>query len=81
MIFTIGKKEWYDQWIVEQGPLFKKRGKDDEYSGGSAFLCIGKAIKNCPPGYAIYILDTNIDNLYEVNGNLHIIESCRICLI
>ena len=78
MIFTIGKTEWYNQWSKEQGENFKKRGKDEYYTGGSAFLCFGKAIASCPKGYSVYRLDTDIENLYQLGGDYYIKQGCRI---
>lgn len=78
MLFTIGKTEWYEQWLKEQGDSFRKRGKDESYVGGSAYICLGQAIKNCRPGYSVYVLDTTIENLYQIGSNYYILENCRI---
>ena len=81
-IYTIGYMEWYNQWMIEQGNDFKKKGYDTDYKGGSAFICLGQALNRLKaidkPGYGLYVLDTTIDNLYQVDGNYHIVESCRI---
>lgn len=81
-IYTIGFAEWYDQWMIDQGDDFKKKGRDQNYKGGSAFICFGQARNYLKaidkPGYKLYKLDTTIDNLYQIGGNYHIVDHCRI---
>ena len=77
MIYTIGKTEWYEEWI-ETIPNFRKRGRDDDYVGGSAYLCLGKAKAACQEGYSVYALDTDLENIYYLDGNYHIINGCGI---
>ena len=80
MLYTIGNTKSYNQYFDDYGPDFKKKGRDDNYSGGSVFLTLDEAkhaIKNTPE-YSVWGLDTTIENVYENNGNLFIIDSCRI---
>lgn len=81
-IYTFGFTEWYDKWAIEQGPDFKKLGRCEDYKGGSAFIGIDeaqKALKELDrPGFSLYKLDTAVDNLYLIDGNYHIVETCRI---
>lgn len=80
MMFTIGHTESYEQGILEFGDDFKKLGLSKEYKGGIAFLTIEEASKYASlyKGFSIYGLDTTRDNTYVADGNLHLVNSCRI---
>jgi len=80
MFYTIGRSDWYNKWIIEQGSSFKKLGCSSDYVGGSAYFSYEDAERACPLGYSVYGLITTIDNIYQIGHNYHIKESCRIVL-
>ena len=80
MIYTVGLTETYNRYFLEYGSEFRKMGRSDNYVGGSAYLTIEDAKRDIEhiPGYSVWILDTDLDNVYKVNERFHIIESCQI---
>lgn len=81
-IYTLGFARLYDRWMVEQGDDFKKKGVSIDYIGGIAFIGWRSAytalVSMTKPGYKLYILDTDKNNLYLNNGQYHLRKSCRI---
>jgi len=80
MIYTIGHAERYNKWLEqckeEERPL-EKRGRNDEYAGGSVWPTAEEAwkhIKNESPRldeYSVYEVDANFekDTVPSKNGN------------
>ena len=53
MIYTIGHTESYHRYFEEQGTPSKK-GRTEDYSGGSVWKTIEDAEKHCPKGYSVF---------------------------
>lgn len=58
MIFTVGRTEAYEQYFREQSvPM--KRGRDDDYEGGSVWRTASEASAAAPAGYSVYGVDAD----------------------
>lgn len=80
MLYTIGHTESYNQYLREQGLEFRKLGKTETYVGGSVYKTFDEAKQAIAflPDYSVWILDTTLNNVYEISGSFHLINSCRI---
>ncbi len=83
MLFTIGDRTSYEQYFSEQGTPQKKGRVADldgqPYLGGVAFLTYEEALSHSiGTRYAVYGLDTDIGNTYEIDGMRRIIETCNL---
>lgn len=52
-IYCVGLTKNYEQYFREQNPPYKK-GRTDDYEGGSVWKTYSEADKNCPPGFSVY---------------------------
>lgn len=77
MLYTIGDPLVYDE-ILENNPNgLRKLGRSEDYIGGIVYTDIKEAIDN-KHGYDVYILDTNMANVYIINDSYHLIDTCSI---
>lgn len=73
MIFTIGRTESYDQNIASQENC-QKKGKDQNYCGGSVWRTYEEALEYVVEGYSVYGVVADWDKDTEENqegGNWH----------
>ena len=76
--YTVGDPSVYDPIIEKNGSIIKL-GKQDDYIGGIVFFDIKEATKSSvSTGYSIYILETSMDNIYQIEDSYHLKTSCLI---
>lgn len=84
MLYTIGYRENYERFFIEQKePMKLGRGPDPRdaskhYPGGSVYLSIEEAKAAAPDGYAVYGLQTDLGNTYWFDAELCLAETCPL---
>ncbi len=84
MLYTIGHRESYERFFHEQKEPMKlgrgpdPRDPDNHYPGGSAYLTIKEAEAAAPEGYAVYGLQTDIENTYMFGVERLLISTCPL---
>ena len=77
MFYTVGDPHIYDEILFINPNGLRKLGREKDYIGGIVFLNFDEA-NNAKKNYSVYILETTMDNLYFINGNYHLKDTCKI---
>lgn len=77
MMYTVGDKEVYDKGLVKPNVTFMKRGADELYEGGIAFINFHDAKSwifrhGLTESYSVYGLDCSKENTYWGSKSRHL---------
>lgn len=82
MLYTIGHRDSYERYFREQerpeklGRCYHPQWKGEgDYPGGSIYLTRAEAEAAAPDGYALYGVETTIENTYLIGADRHLIET------
>lgn len=80
MLYTLGHTVQYQDGLQRYGADFRKLGCTPDYPGGSVWLTIDEAlhVAKVNPTFSVFGLLTDESNIYERDGDLHLVESCQI---
>lgn len=72
MIYTLGHTQSYEFYFDEQSTP-RKKGRTEDYVGGSVWRTKEEAQKRCPEDYSVYgvIADWDTDTTPSKHGNWH----------